>query len=157
MGSEVRKFRYGVNNQLSEEELLDEAYNSTEEIFKDDSENDNLISGDHEPNFVTLSRVQNKPILPPVIVMGGRLKEAIDDDTTENDDEGFVEDFFEDYDNMEPLIDEEDIMEEDETTEDDDVTDENSTTEEIPDYFQSFTEKVDVNKVASDIGQIYPF
>ena len=84
-------FRYGVNNQLSEEELLDEAYNSTEEIFEDDSENDNFISGDHEPNFVTLSRVQNKPILPPVIVMGGRLKEAIEDDTTEDDDEGFVE------------------------------------------------------------------
>ena len=56
---------------------------------------------------------------------------------------------------MEPLIDEEDIMEEDETTEDDNVTDEDSTTEEIPDYFQSFTEKVDVNKVASDIGQIF--
>merc|ERR1712062_234764 len=57
--------------------------------------------------------------------------------------------------NMEPLIDEEDIMEEDETTENDNVTDEDSTTEEIPDYFQSFTEKVDVNKVASDIGQIF--
>ena len=70
---------------------MDEAYNSTEEIFEDDSENDNFISGDHEPNFVTLSRVQNKPILPPVIVMGGRLKEAIEDDTTEDDDEGFVE------------------------------------------------------------------
>jgi hypothetical protein len=153
--SEVRKFRYGVNNQLSEEELLDEAYNSTEEIFEDDSENDNFISRDHEPNFVTLSRVQNKPILPPVIVMGGRLKEANEDDTTEDDDEGFVEDFFEDYDNMEPLIDDEDIMEEDGTTEDDNVTDEDSTTEEIPDYFHSFTEKVDVNKVASEIGQIF--
>merc|ERR1712212_361988 len=56
---------------------------------------------------------------------------------------------------MEPLIDEEDIMEEDETTENDNVTDEDSTTEEIPDYFQSFTEKVDMNKVASEIGQIF--
>merc|ERR1712004_658124 len=52
-------------------------------------------------------------------------------------------------------IDDEDIMEEDGTTEDDNVTDEDSTTEEIPDYFHSFTEKVDVNKVASEIGQIF--
>merc|ERR1712025_1198236 len=29
------------------------------------------------------------------------------------------------------------------------------TTEEIPDYFHSFTEKVDMNKVASEIGQIF--
>ena len=54
----------------------------------------------NEPNFVTLSRVQNKPILPPVIAMGGRLREAIEEDTKEesedydedeDDDEGFVE------------------------------------------------------------------
>ena len=76
---------------------MDEAYNSTEEIFEDDSENDNFISGDHEPNFVTLSRVQNKPILPPVIVMGGRLKEANEDDTTEDDDEGWTHLFLSKY------------------------------------------------------------
>ena len=50
----------------------------------------------NEPNFVTLSRVQNKPILPPVIAMGGRLREAIEEeledyDEDEDDDEGFVE------------------------------------------------------------------
>ena len=47
-----------------------------------------------------ISRVQNKPILPPVIAMGGRLREAIEEDTKEelddydedeDDDEGFVE------------------------------------------------------------------
>ena len=49
---------------------------------------------------VTISRVQSKPILPPVIAMGGRLREAIEEDTKEemddydedeDDDEGFVE------------------------------------------------------------------
>ena len=70
---------------------MDEAYNSTEEILEDDSEIENFANDVYEPNFVTLSRVQNKPILPPVIVMGGRLREAIEDDTTEDDDEGFVE------------------------------------------------------------------
>merc|ERR1712088_1201626 len=30
-------------------------------------------------------------------------------------------------------------------------------TTETPDYFQSFTEKVDMNKMASEIGQIFTF
>merc|ERR1739838_649768 len=97
----------------------------------------------NEPNFVALSRVQNKPILPSVIPMGGRHREAIEEDTKEelddydedeDDDEGFVEDYFEENEEVEPLIDQEDIIEEYET-----VTDEDAYAE-IPDYFQSFTE-----------------
>ena len=80
-------FRYGVNNQFADEEFFDEAFNATEEMLEDDeSEIDNLEHiAEDEPNFVTLSRVQNKPILPPVIVMGGRLRETVEND------EGFVE------------------------------------------------------------------
>merc|ERR1712106_889148 len=66
-------------------------------------------------------------------------------------------DFFEDYDDMEPLIDEEDMFDmnmEEEITDDDIVTDEDTTTE-TPDYFQSFTDNVDMNKMASEIGQIF--
>ena len=66
-----------------------------QEWWRDDDTTDNedveSMVEDNEPNFVTLSRVQNKPILPPVIVMGGRLREAIEEDTMEDDDEGFVE------------------------------------------------------------------
>ena len=93
--------RYGVNNQFDfdEEEFFDEAYNTTEDDSESNLENVAIPSEPH-PNFVTLSRVQNKPILPPVIAMGGRLREAIEEDTKEelddydedeDDDEGFVE------------------------------------------------------------------
>ena len=93
--------RYGVNNQFDfdEEEFFDEAYNTTEDDSESNLENI-AIPAEPQPNFVTLSRVQNKPILPPVIAMGGRLREAIEEDTKEelddydedeDDDEGFVE------------------------------------------------------------------
>ena len=50
---------------------------------------------------------------------------------------------------MEPLIDQEDIIEEYETVADEDAN------AEIPDYFQSFTENVDMKKVAGDFGKIF--
>ena len=63
---------------------------------------ENTMEELNEPNFVTLSRVQNKPILPPVISMGSisSFREAFEEDTKievndydedEDDDEGFVE------------------------------------------------------------------
>merc|ERR1712088_342585 len=157
--TEVRKFRYGVNNQFDfdEEEFFDEAYNTTEDDSESNLENVALPS-EPQPNFVTLSRVQNKPILPPVIAMGGRLREAIEEDTKEevndydedeDDDEGFVEDYFEENEDVEPLIDLEDIIEDEEA-----ITDEDPNAE-IPDYFQSFTENVDMKKVAGDFGKIF--
>jgi len=73
--TEVRKFRYGVHD-LTEEVLEDQ--NGTE-----------LIQDEHDqPNFVTLGKVQ--PVLPPVILLGGQLKEV---EIAEEEDEGFVEDF----------------------------------------------------------------
>jgi hypothetical protein len=87
--------RYGVNNQFDfdEKEFFDEAYNTTEDDSESNLENV-AIPAEPQPNFVTLSRVQNKPILPPVVYMGGRLRETIEEETMdydEDDDEGFVE------------------------------------------------------------------
>ena len=76
--------RYGVNNQFDfdEEEFFDEAYNTTEDDSESNLENI-AIPAEPQPNFVTLSRVQNKPILPSVIPMGGRHREAIEEETME--------------------------------------------------------------------------
>ena len=76
--------RYGVNNQFDfdEEEFFDEAYNTTEDDSESNLENV-VIPSEPQPNFVTLSRVQNKPILPSVIAMGGRHREAIEENTME--------------------------------------------------------------------------
>ena len=76
--------RYGVNNQFDfdEEEFFDEAYNTTEDDSESNLENV-AIPSEPQPNFVTLSRVQNKPILPSVIAMGGRHREAIEENTME--------------------------------------------------------------------------
>ena len=75
--------RYGVNNQFDfdEEEFFDEAYNTTEDDSESNLENV-AIPSEPQPNFVTLSRVQNKPILPSVIAMGGRHREAIEKEDT---------------------------------------------------------------------------
>ena len=58
-------------------------------------------------------------------------------------------DYFEENEEVEPLIDQEDIIEEYETVADEDAN------AEIPDYFQSFTENVDMKKVAGDFGKIF--
>ena len=82
--SEVRKFRYGLHDIFSgydtpdlPSELVqlefddDEGYNSTTEEFYD--ENFEEISVENEPNFITLTKLQ--PVLPPVILMGGKVRE----------------------------------------------------------------------------------
>ena len=58
-------------------------------------------------------------------------------------------DYFEENEEVESLIDQEDIIEEYETVADEDAN------AEIPDYFQSFTENVDMKKVAGDFGKIF--
>ena len=58
-------------------------------------------------------------------------------------------DYFEENEEVEPLIDQEDIIEDYETVADEDAN------AEIPDYFQSFTENVDMKKVAGDFGKIF--
>merc|ERR1712223_1116337 len=86
--------------------------------------------------------------------MGGRLREAIEEKDTiedDDDDEGFVEDLVEDY----KEIDHETMEEEETILDDDKVKEEKDTTKETPDYFQSFAENVDMNKIAGDIGQIF--
>merc|ERR1712223_2105333 len=86
--------------------------------------------------------------------MGGRLREAIEEKDTiedDDDDEGFVEDLVEDY----KEIDHETMEAEEIILDDDKVKEEEDTTKEKPDYFQSFTENVDMNKIAGDIGQIF--
>ena len=89
----ISLYRYGVNNQFGdveefydEEEFFDEAHNTTEDDSVSNLENV-AIPAEPQPNFVTLSRVQNKPILPSVIAMGGRHREAIEENTMEELDE----------------------------------------------------------------------
>ena len=61
-----------------------------------------------------------------------------------------ITDLVEDYEEIDH-----ETMEEEETILDDDKVKEEDTTKETPDYFQSFTENVDMNKIAGDIGQIF--
>merc|ERR1712062_262038 len=78
--TEVRKFRYGVHDL-------------TEEVLEDQNGTELIQDGHEQPNFVTLGKVQ--PVLPPVILLGGQLKEV---EIAEEEDEGFVEDFDDDED-----------------------------------------------------------
>ena len=80
--TEVRKFRYGVHDYA-------------EEVLEDQNGTDILDEHD-QPNFVTLGKVQ--PVLPPVILLGGQLKEV--EIAEEEEDEGFVEDFDDDEDEV---------------------------------------------------------
>ena len=49
----------------------DEGYNSTTEEFYDEDFEE--IPVEDEPNFITLTKLQ--PVLPPVILMGGKVRE----------------------------------------------------------------------------------
>jgi hypothetical protein len=123
--TEVRKFRYGVHHSLLFEDDDDDqepddndnaGYNSTDveyDILEDLSSSKTAESEDNNeemPNFVTLSRLQAKPVLPAVILMGGKINSnkdkdnnniIDDDDDTNEDDEGFVEDVIDDNEEME--------------------------------------------------------
>merc|ERR1711981_852288 len=164
--SEVRRFRYGLHDPIANEEnsgdveylwknipdeLLggisgedyefesDEGYNSTDiEDFDHDYIDDEMDDGDEKnfPNFVTLTKLQ--PVLPPVILMGGKVKE---DDLQEHFvvDEDDDEELDLDHDPLVNLTD--DVEVEDELEEDHQEQIEDEKTKEIPlvsDYFKSF-------------------
>merc|ERR1712066_677870 len=59
----------------------DEGYNSTTEEFYDEDFEE--IPVEDEPNFITLTKLQ--PVLPPVILMGGKVREDSEDDFNEID------------------------------------------------------------------------
>ena len=83
--TEVRKFRYGVHD-LSNPEV--EMQQNNTDLMDDDDDIENIEVENDEPNFVTLGKVQ--PVLPPVILLGGKLEEV---EIPDEEDEGFVEDF----------------------------------------------------------------
>ena len=135
--SEVRKFRYGVHAPTFDS---DETFsNDTLDILEEGSDAIDAESIE-EPNFITLSRLQSKPVLPPVIMMGGKTNQ---DDL---EDEGFVEDF-----------DEDEFVEGDEETFEDldqDDQDSDETDEPFQDYFKSFQKFMESNQYKFDVALI---
>ena len=142
--NEVRKFRYGVHLSSSPffddsgnngyeplDNFDDEGYNTTDEFFEEDD-----LDAAPGTDFITLTKLE--PVLPPVILMGGKVPSHHDEDMQEND-EVEVED------------------EVDDSVDNDDDDDDDNDDIEVDDYFKTFKSYLKTNfdkKLGLDVGKV---